>query len=171
MLDSKDTGTFHSLQLLCDSVREGDKPLLFWIGAGASAWCGYPLWEELAQRMHSNYLKYIVGYDKENSIKLTKEGKLPEFFGACRRTDEQIYFKILSEIFSPRKPSAVYQRFINTINAIEPHYILTTNIDELLENNLPSITTVQRSDFEGPTRCIAHMPQMWRKLQNCLDDR
>jgi hypothetical protein len=45
----------------------------------------------------------------------------------------------------------VYSRFIDIIKNIQPFYALTTNIDECLEHNLVSVSTVQRSDRE---RCI-----------------
>ena len=47
-----------------------------------------------------------------------------------------------------RKPKAVYSRFLSVISAVQPVRLITTNVDEMLENGLESVQTVQRDDIE-----------------------
>lgn len=42
----------------------------------------------------------------------------------------------------------VYSRMVRAQQSIEPLHILTTNVDELLEHQLPDAITVQGSDIE-----------------------
>lgn len=150
MLDGSQT-TYNSIQLLCDSVKENKKPLLFWIGAGASAWCNYPLWSELADIFHSGFLKYENSYDKKEALCLLESKCYQDYFEICRTTNKQRYLRTLADCFKPKLLTPVYKRLIDDLNSIRPLHIVTTNIDELLENNLPDIITLQRTDLE---RCI-----------------
>jgi hypothetical protein len=52
MLDGNEKQNFYSLMRLRDVVVEGSKPLVFWLGAGTSRWCGYPSWDELGAQLH-----------------------------------------------------------------------------------------------------------------------
>ena len=80
MLNGKNKTTFQAMRLLCDTLRESNKPLLFWLGAGVSKWCGYPLWGEVADKLHSYFLKYEPNYDQQNAINLINSDKYPDFF-------------------------------------------------------------------------------------------
>lgn len=151
MLEGTDKQTFHSIRLLVDSVKESKKPLLFWVGAGASAWCNYPLWDELANIFHSQFLKYEANYNKAFALGLLELKKYPDFFQLCQAINRQRYFSILADSFKPQPPTPVYKRFIETLRSIKPLHILTTNIDECLEKNIGAMITVQRSDLE---RCV-----------------
>src|SRR5436309_4697157 len=51
MLNATDQATFLSVRELRRSVQEAQKPLVYWIGAGASKWLNYPLWKELARQL------------------------------------------------------------------------------------------------------------------------
>ena len=88
MLDGNDQQTFYSIRELYDLVKLDKKPVLFWIGAGASSWCGYPRWEELSEIIGRRFKKYEKGYnDKQELLKeLTLEGKYPDFFQECKNT-------------------------------------------------------------------------------------
>jgi hypothetical protein len=151
MLDGSDIQTFHSLRLLDDSISDRTKPILFWIGAGASAWCGYPLWSQFAELMHSNFLKFEPNYNKKRALELLESTRYPEFFEICKAINKQRYHSIIVDSFKTKSPTPVYERFIQSLDSIKPHHVITTNVDELLENSLPAITTIQRSNLE---RCI-----------------
>ena len=136
MLDWSDNQTYYSIRELWDEVKQGKKALLFWIGAGASAWCGYPLWDELANRFHSEFLKYESQYVKDMALALIESRKYPDLFQMCKNTNEQRYNVLLRKSFQQRTTTPVYQRFLDNLNAINPLRIVTTNIDDCLERNL-----------------------------------
>ncbi|TRZ52183.1 hypothetical protein D4S03_03880 [bacterium] len=151
MLDGTNEITFTSMRLLYDSVRENKKPLLFWIGAGASAWCKYPLWNDVADIFHTQFLKYENSYDKIEAVSLLQSKRYQDYFELCRKANERRYFRTLVDCFKPKPLTPVYKRLITSLSSIRPLHIVTTNIDESLENNLTEIITIQRTDLE---RCI-----------------
>jgi len=136
------------MRLLCDTLHESNKPLVFWLGAGVSKWCGYPLWGELADKLHSCFLKYEPTYDKQNAITLLKENNYPDFFDLCKTNNKKKYFSFLAKEFAPQKTTPVYERFVNILNEIKPLQIITTNVDEKLEASLTQIKTIQKTDIE-----------------------
>lgn len=152
MLDGKDRETFCNIRLLRDCVKESTKPIVLWIGAGASAWCGYPLWPEFAEKVHSEFRKYESSYDAYTAIDLLKtKDNYPSLFSLCKSTNSKRFFSAIENTFSAKRPSSVYKRFIEILAGIQPCYILTTNVEHCLENNLVGINIVERSDLE---RCI-----------------
>jgi hypothetical protein len=151
MLDGYDIQTFHSLRQLEEVIQESIKPLLFWIGAGASSWCDYPRWDELADNVHSKFLKTDPTYNKRSALDFINAKQFPEFFQLCKNVNSHKYFSDITDLLKPKPITPVYSRFLETIQSISPLYIVTTNVDEALENNLRRVRTVQRSDFE---RCI-----------------
>jgi NAD-dependent SIR2 family protein deacetylase len=151
MLDGNDIQTFYSLRQLYEVLKENKKPLIFWVGAGASSWCGYPLWFALAEIFHSNFLKTEAQYKEEVGNNLIKTQKFPEFFQYCKNTNKQKYNLLLTNFTKPKSITPVYSRFLENLRSISPLYIITTNVDEMLENNLKGITTIQNSDLE---RCL-----------------
>jgi len=141
MLDGNDQQTFYSIRELYDLAQSGKKPILFWVGAGVSSWCGYPRWEELSQNIANNFKKYEKGYNDKRELlnNLLEQGEYPLFFQECRNINKSRYYEALIKSFRPlRGISPVYGRFITRILSINPLYIVTTNIDECLEKNLPN---------------------------------
>ena len=136
------------MRLLCDTLRESNKPLLFWLGAGVSKWCGYPLWGEVADKLHSYFLKYEPNYDQQNAINLINSDKYPDFFELCSKLNQKKYFSFLTQEFAPKNTTPVYERFINILNEIKPLHIITTNVDEKLEESLKKIRIIQKTDVE-----------------------
>ena len=156
MLDGNDKETFHALRLLRDSVAQGTKPIIFWIGAGASAWCKYPLWGELSESVHSTFLKYEPNYESNLALKLMNAKRYPDFFTICRDTNRKRYFSILESTFAPKAVTPVYERFTKMLAGIHPCFVLTTNVDQCIEGHLTGSTTVQRTDLE---RCLDLLQQ------------
>jgi len=150
MLDAKDNQTLFSIRSLIKTIKDKRK-ILFWVGAGCSAWNHYPLWEELAEEMHSDFLKYEPGYNKDLAINFISSKRFPDFFSLCKDTNERRYSSFLVEIFAPRTSTDIYERFINALSLINPTQLLTTNIDECLENNIKNIAVIQDTDIE---RCM-----------------
>jgi phage FluMu protein gp41 len=125
--------------------------LLIWIGAGASRWRQVPSWEQLANQIHLRFSKFESNYDRSEGKRLIDLKDFPALFQICRDANEGRYFKELLNFIRPKKRTGVYLRFIESLRALQPIHILTTNVDELLENSLDGIPTVQRSDL---ARCL-----------------
>jgi len=155
MLDGNDKNTFYALRLLRDLVAERRKPIIIWAGAGVSVWCGFPSWQETATRVQSSYQKFESKYDRVEGQRLFQEGKLPELFELLRQTSPRRYNQELAALFTSRTPTPVYGRFLAIIKALAPLQIVTTNVDETLERNLPGTVAVQSPDLE---RCLDLLP-------------
>jgi NAD-dependent SIR2 family protein deacetylase len=155
MLNGNDKDTFYALRLLRDVVDKRQKPIIIWAGAGVSKWCGFPTWQETAGHFHASYRRSEAQYDRIEGQRLIEEAKLPELFEVFRRTNPRRYNQELTSLFGARVPTPVYGRFLNIIKPIAPLQIVTTNVDETLERNLPAVTMVQKTDLE---RCLDHLP-------------
>ncbi len=148
MLDSKDPETFRAMRQLIDNVKSKKQPVQFWIGAGASSWCGYPRWQELADQIHSDFVRYETSYDSKKGLELLGKSDYPELFQFCRDVNSQRFYSILAGKFANHDVTPVYQRFASAIGAIEQVRVLTTNIDDLIERCLPTISQVGMNDLE-----------------------
>ncbi len=129
-------------------VRIGERPLVVWLGAGASAWAGYSLWPELADQMHRRFGREVSDYDRKAGTALLSAERFPELFQTMRACDSALYFSCLATSFRYRAPTPVYQRLLGLLAKLTPASILTTNVDELLERNLSGPETIQRSNVE-----------------------
>ena len=143
-----DQDTFHALNLLESTVQQGDRPLVIWLGAGVGAWAGYPLWKELATKMHSRFSREAAHYDKTTASSLLNQAAYPRLFQLMRESDDTFYFNLLQNEFVPKQPRPVYRRLLRVLNRIVPTFVLTTNVDEVLEQNLAGRQIVQCSDVE-----------------------
>ena len=154
MLNADDQNTFLAIRELTKLMEESQKPLIFWIGAGASKWLDYPLWNELALDLRRQFFKYVPGFDNDLALRLIRENSFPQFFQQCRSLDQPRYFKLLSDAFLPRSETAIYKRFVSYLTALAPLHILTTNVDEALEQRITNTAIFQRSDLSG---CIPQL--------------
>lgn len=131
------------------AARDQARPLVIWVGAGVSAWAGYPLWQDLAAKLHTTFSREESGYDRDLSSRLLKETKYPELFEQMRLANQPRYFTVLSGHFGPKNSNGVYLRLIRALRQLPTACIVTTNVDEALEHSLHElVTTVQRSDIE-----------------------
>jgi hypothetical protein len=145
---SSDRETYAALAALTAAAESGSRPIVFWIGAGASAWAGYPLWKELASKMHTRFSRETAHYDcSEATIELT-EDRFSDLFERMCLSDQSLYFKMLVQAFTPLPTKPVYSRMVRALQLIEPLHILTTNVDEVLEHQFTDAITVQSSDIE-----------------------
>ena len=143
----EDKETFSALNALVSEVRGGHRPLVVWLGAGASAWAGYPLWRELAEAMHIRFGREVVDYRKDDATALLSEARYPRLFQRMRDSDLALYFSCLRDAFAYRQPTPVHERLLRSLGLLTPRRIMTTNVDESLERNL-TVETIQRSDAE-----------------------
>lgn len=118
-------------------------------------WCGFPSWQETASRAQASYRKFEPRYDKVEGQRLFQAEKFPELFELLRQTNPQRYNQELAAMFTSRTATPVYGRFLGIVKALTPHQIVTTNVDEMLERNLPAAVAVQSSDLE---RCLDLVP-------------
>jgi hypothetical protein len=148
MLNACDTETIYAIRALRDVVSERSRPLVLWIGAGASRWCGYPSWEDLADTLHSRFLKTEKQYEREQAIRYLSAKDFPAVFQLCKQSNRKLYNQLLANSFGPARKTPVYERFLDLLKLISPLQVVTTNVDEALEKNLPETVTVQRTDIE-----------------------
>ncbi len=148
MLDTQDTETIYAIRALREIANERSRPLILWIGAGASRWCGYPSWEGLADTLHSRFLKTEKGYEKDRALDRLSAKDFPAIFQLCKQANRNLYNLLLVNSFGVPRKTPVYDRFLDLLSRITPLQILTTNVDEALEKNLPEAVTVQRTDLE-----------------------
>ena len=149
----EDKETFAALNALHTIVNASTPPLVIWLGAGVSAWAGYPVWKDIAATMHARFSREVSTYNKHGASRLLEEAAYPQLFQEMKTADSALYFNHLKQVFSPKRTTPVYVRLLNSLKKIPSVRILTTNIDETLEKNLPLLETVQRSD-------IARIPQL-----------
>ncbi len=145
---SSDQETYNALNALIATAQNSSRPLVIWIGAGASAWAGYPGWQEVAGRMHTLFSRQEPSYDKSVAARMLSESRFPELFEQMRLTNQPRYFATILEAFGPKPSTGVHARLIRTLRLISPIRIVTTNVDEAIEHNLAELETVQRSDIE-----------------------
>jgi hypothetical protein len=153
VLNASDPVTFLSLRELKRVVQENNKPVVFWIGAGASRWLGYGLWKDIARDLRREFFKYAQCFDNVKGLKLISENSFPEFFQYCQDIDRARYYRFLSAAFMPRPETDLYKRFAEELGKIPPLHILSTNIDEALEQRL-GVAVFQQSDLTG---CIEQL--------------
>jgi hypothetical protein len=145
---SSDAQTYASLQALSAVAENTERPIVFWIGAGASAWAGFPLWQELTSKMHSHFARSVPAYEKALAAKALEEGKFPNVFQRMKDADSKAYYRGLTQAFGSFGGTPVYTRMLRSLEKMRPIRIVTTNVDEALERSLSSTITLQYSDIE-----------------------
>jgi len=163
--DEDETG--FALNELDSLVRAGNRPLVLWMGAGASTWAGYPLWLDVASTMHSSFAREERTYDRSLTEQLIKNDQYPALFEQMRLANASKYFTMLADRFAPRVYTPIYERLIRVVSSYSPLHIVTTNVDEALEHSL-QIQTVQRSDIERLPSLIASRKSFICKLHGTV---
>lgn len=170
MLDWTDAETVFGLRTLRELVLHKSRPLCIWVGAGASRWCGYQGWREVAELANQEYVRHEASYEHAAAADGLTANDLPAVFAACRRASLVRYNTFLARTFAPKTPSPVYRRFIAALTGIRPLFVLTTNVDELLEKNLPDTTTLSRFDMERASALVAGGAPFVAKLHGSIGD-
>ena len=164
----EDQETFNALNALDSAIRSRGRPLIVWLGAGASTWAGYPLWDDLAERMHRRFAREVSTYDKNTGSALLGAEEYPKLFQEMRTSDSALYFSCLVCAFAYRQPNPVYGRLLRALQQVEPTGIVTTNVDESLESHLSGRETIQRSDVERMPQLLAESRAFTCKLHGSI---
>ena len=167
MFDASDPQTVKAVRALRVAVVERTRPLVLWLGAGTSRWCGYLGWTELAQSFHSAFLRRAPKYDQDLANTFLSEQDLPAFFQVCKDADVSIYNSLVVQSFGAPRPTPVFDRLILLLSSVSPLFLLTTNVDEALEKRLPYIT-IQRSDIERVPELISARTSFVGKLHGTV---
>src|SRR5579862_2863020 len=154
MLNADDQETVISVRRLKDvsaDVSAGNRPIVLWVGAGASRWLEYPSWKELTLRLRGNFYRLVSGFNNSRAIRLINKEDFPEVFQLCKDLDSATYHRLIAGEFEPRPITDTYARFITLVRKISPLFVLTSNVDEMLEGQLGDSAIIQKSDLP---RCI-----------------
>ena len=164
MLNADDPETILSLRLLKDTVEAPARPLVFWIGAGASRWLGYPSWMDLALQLRKVFFRSVDSFDNQRAVELVNKENFPAVFQMCRDLDSQTYYRFVADTFSPRMDAPLFRTFVDLLQKLSPLFILTTNVDEALESRPALSATVRRSDRRRCDDLLRKRVPLW---QNC----
>jgi len=170
MINCENQETAFSLRELQEISSDSKRPLCFWIGAGVGSWINYPRWGELAEKLHNKFKLMEPSYNKNVGDNLLKLQNLPEIFGLCRHTNINRYNKMLKEEFTPKKTTPIYDRFIASVSSVNPTYILTTNVDEMLEKHLNNAEVVSKNDIERIPFLLSSGNSFIGKLHGSISD-
>jgi SIR2-like domain len=147
MLNADDIYTPASLYRLRDVIRQG-RPLVLWIGAGASRWAGLPSWHDSATKMRKVFTKSVPNFPDDLAKSHIASKAYPDFFQLCKEADCSLYNGILLEQFSLPNIGQIYEQFIECLKQLAPLQIVTTNVDLCLEQRLGTIDVIERTDLE-----------------------
>lgn len=167
---SADPTTFDSLRKLWGLAREdsANKPLVIWVGAGASSWLGYQRWDDLAAALDRSFARSVSTYRRVEAKVALSQGDYPSVFQYCFSADEQQYRTFLVKAFSPQPMKAVYRRFLAAIEGLGTASLVTTNVDEMLERSISGFELVQRSDLERIPSLLAARTRFIAKLHGSV---
>jgi hypothetical protein len=147
MLNADDPNTHASRQRLKEAIRQ-KRPLVLWVGAGASQWAGLPSWHESARQMRRTFSRSVAAFPDEEAKALISSKAYPELFQLCRDADNKLYNKTLLEQFSSPTVEHLYEQFILRLKGMAPLQIVTTNVDLCLEQHLGVMDVIERTDLE-----------------------
>ena len=145
MLNATDGATFVALRELRREITESKKPVVLWVGAGASRWLGYPLWTEFARDMRREFFRFVPGFNNEEATRRIDRGSLPAFFQQCRDLDRARFYKFMGNAFLPRPETVLYSRFLDAVGKLKLTSVLTTNVDEALRATLSLYRRVSKN--------------------------
>lgn len=167
MLNADDQYTSASLYRLRAGIREG-RPLVLWIGAGASQWAGLPSWLDSARRMRKAFVRSVQDFRGDLAASYIGSKAYPDLFQLCRNADNALFNKMLLDQFGSPMPGPTYSQFIERLKAVVPVQIVTTNVDLCLEQGLGMIDVVERPDLERLGELINRRTPFIAKLHGSI---
>lgn len=151
MLNADDPESVLAMRQLAKTAASGERPIVFWVGAGVSRWLGYPSWKDLTLQLRRIFFRQVANFDNKRAENLINEEDFPGIFQMCRDLDSGRYYRFIADSFLPRQQTEIYKAFTSLLEKISPPFVVTTNVDEALESCLPTCATVQRADIG---RCV-----------------
>lgn len=147
MLNADDQFTPASLYRLKGVIREG-RPIVLWIGAGASRWAGLPSWHESAKKMRKAFVRSLPDFPGDLAASYIDSKAYPDLFQLCKDADSALFNRTLLDQLGSPAPEATYEQFIGRLKTIAPLQIVTTNVNLCLEQRLGMINVIERADVE-----------------------
>ncbi len=169
MIDFNFKDTRFSLNEFEITLRNSKKPVLYWIGAGASRWAGLLGWEDLAKVMHNEFKATEVEYPAASANLAINLADYPKLFSICKTINKQKYFRILSRELNSVDESETYKRLIDAISSNEPIFIVTTNVDRCLEQRLHKSLLIQKDQIEIVPQKIISSESFILKIHGSID--
>lgn len=167
MLNADDSYTPASLNRLKEAIRR-KRPLVLWIGAGASRWADLPSWHESARRMRRVFVKTVPAFPDDIAKSLLSSKAYADLFQLCKDADSKLYNKTLREQFGSPTFDPLYKQLIARLRALAPIQIVTTNVDLCLEQWLGAIDVIERADLERCNECIQSNTSFVAKLHGSI---
>jgi hypothetical protein len=133
MLNADDPESVLALRQLATIAADAARPIVYWVGAGASRWLGYPSWREISRQLQKTFFKQVSGFDNSLATGLLNKEDYPAIFQMCRDLDSALYYRFMAEAFGPREQSDIYKAFVGLLGKLQHPFVLTTNVDEALE--------------------------------------
>lgn len=169
MIQTSDIGTVKALRELLEELPRSEKPVVVWVGAGASSWCGYKRWEDMAQYFHDTYRLYEAEYDVHIGAQLIGNQDFPALFDLCKQASHSRYAKMLTDELSIRPATPLFERFCSAISRLTPIHVLTTNVDEMLEKHIEA-SLIERDDLSRARSCLLSKQPFICKLHGSISD-
>lgn len=169
MLNADDPYTLSSRHRLTEAIGQ-KRPLVLWVGAGASRWAGLPSWRDCAARTRKAFARYVQGFPDEEARRLISTERFPALFQLCKDADAKLYNRLLVDQFSSPVIGNLYNQLIAKLKGIVPLQIVTTNIDLCLELNLGVMNVIERNDLERSSECIQNGTPFVAKLHGSVSD-
>jgi hypothetical protein len=168
MLNADDPTTVASLKRLRKIVNRRERPIVLWVGAGASKWAGLPSWEELARILRREMFDLADGFDNQAAVFNLNKNNYTAVFELCKQTNQQIYYRALARILGECKAGDVYVRFVCEVRKLAPFFVVTTNADLCLEQHLPGSIVVEPSNIERLTALLNEQRSFVGKLHGSV---
>jgi NAD-dependent SIR2 family protein deacetylase len=147
MLNADDQFTLSSLNRLRDAIRQ-KRPLVIWVGAGASRWAGLPGWHDSARLMRNIFSKKLPGFPRDLADRWLGAHDYPGVFQLCKDSDEALFNQTLVAQLSRPSPGPIYAQLIDGLRKVTPLQIVTTNVDLCLEQGIGTVDVIERSDLD-----------------------
>ena len=167
MLNADDQFTLPSLNRLRDAIRQ-KRPLVIWVGAGASRWAELPGWHDSARLMRNIFSKKLPGFPRDLADQRLEVHDYPAVFQLCKDSDEALFNQTLVAQLSRPSPGPIYAQLIDGLRRVAPLQIVTTNVDLCLEQGIGTVDVIERSDLERCGDAIVSRTPFVAKLHGSI---
>lgn len=167
MLNADDQFTLPSLNRLSEAIRQ-KRPLVIWVGAGASRWARLPSWHDSARLMRNIFSKVVAGFPRDLADERLGAHDYPGVFQLCKDSNEALFNQTLVAQLNHPNPGPIYAQLIDGLRKITPLQVVTTNVDLCLEQGVGTIDVIERSDLERCAEAIVSRTPFVAKLHGSI---